>query len=151
MTTSHIPAAIDAIVSSFTAAGLTVFDGPVITGDFQAAVFVGYDGAADSSDYKAVAGTQDWASLGAKRRSEAFSVICAAVALTGETDTKTGRDAVYALLDIVGTTLRTDPSLGLNSPPFVAELKPVDLFTEPTENGLQCRWVFTIDITISRV
>jgi hypothetical protein len=151
VTTSHIPAAIDAIVASFTAAGIRVFDGPVITGDFDAAVFVGYDGAADNSDFKAVAGTQDWAGLGAKRRSEAFSIVCAAVALTGETDTKTGRDAVYALLDTAGTTLRADPSLGLNSPPFVAELKPVDLFTEPTSNGLQCRWVFTIDISVSRV
>jgi hypothetical protein len=150
MTTSHIPAAIDAIVASLKTAGLTVWDGPVVTGDFSPAVFVGYDGNPEG-EFRSVAGTQDWAGLGAKRRSEVFSIACAAVALTGEADTKTGRDAVYALLDTVGTVLRADPSLGLNSPPFVAELKPLDLFTEPTENGLQCRWVFTIDISISRV
>lgn len=150
MTTSHIPAAIDAVVASLSAAGLKVWDGPVVTEDFTAAVFIGYDAAADNSDYKSVVGTQDWAALGAKRRSETFSIICAAVALWGGADTKTGRDMVYALVDTVGTTLRADPSLGL-PPPFVAELRPSELFTEPTDNGLQCRWVFTIDVTISRV
>jgi hypothetical protein len=150
VTTSRIPAAVDALIASFTAAGLKVWDGPVVTDDFAPAVFVGYDGNPDGT-FEAVTGTQDWAALGAKRRSETFSVICAAVALSGGTATKPGRDAVYALLDIVGTTLRADPSLGLGTPPFVAELKPVALFTEPTSNGLQCRWVFTIDISISRV
>ncbi len=150
MTTSRIPAAIDAIVASLTAAGLLVWDGPVVTQNFKSAVFIGYDGAEDNSDYKSVVGTQDWAALGAKRRSEKFSITCAAVALWGGTDTKTGRDMAYALLDTVGTTLRADPSLG-QPPPFVAELRPSELFTEPTDNGLQCRWVFTIDVTISRV
>lgn len=150
MTPSHIPAAIDAIVAKLTAAGLKVWDGPVVTGDFSPAVFVGYDGNPDG-EFRSVAGSQDWVGLGAKRRSEIFSIVCAAVALTGENTTKTGRDAVYALLDVVGTTLRADPSLGLTELPFVAGLKPAELFTEPTENGLQCRWVFTIDVEISRV
>lgn len=150
MTTSHIPAAIDAIVAKLIAAGLKVWDGPVITGDFSPAVFIGYDGNPEG-DFRSVVGTQDWAGLGAKRRSENFSIVGAAVALTGENTTKTGRDAVYALLDVVGVTLRADPSLGLTELPLVAGLKPAELYTEPTENGLQCRWVFAVDVEISRV
>lgn len=150
MTTSHIPAAIDAIVAKLTAAGLLVWDGPFVTQDFEAAVYIGYDGD-DQGDYKAVAGTQDWKGLGAKHREEIFSIICAVFVISGSQDTKVGRDAAYVLLDTVGTVLRADPSLGLGIYPFVAGLKPVELFTVPTASGLECRWVFTIDVQISRV
>jgi hypothetical protein len=149
MPASRVPETIDAIVTKLKAAGVKTWDGPVITGDYQDAVYVGYDANPDG-EFRSVVGTQTWAGLGAKRRSEIFSVTCAAVALVGQDDSKASRDAVYALLNTVDTTLRADPSLGL-APPLVAGVKPTELICEPTSEGYMARLVFTIDVEIARV
>lgn len=144
MATSRLPATIDALVTTFTAAGIKTWDGAFVTGDYTDAVFVGYDGDPDG-DYQTADMNQDWAGIGAKKRDEEFDVICAAVAKSGSTSIKTARDAAIALFSLVENTLRADPSLGF-SPPYVAEVKPTGLFTEPTSDGLQARLVFTVHV-----
>lgn len=151
MVQSPVPSTIDAIVSAFQAAGLTVWDGPVVTGDFSDAVFVGYDANPDAEFQAVTAHVQEWAGLGAKRRKETFTVVCAVVVLLGTGETvKVARDKAYSLLETVGATLRTDPSVG-QPPPFVTNLRPNDLFTEPTDQGWQVRIPFYIDVDIARV
>lgn len=151
MAETRVPASIDAIVAALQAAGLTIWDGPIVSGDFSSAVFIGYDGDPDG-DYRAVTTTQTWSGLGQRKRDEEDLISCAAVALLGTSDTswKPTRDAVYALLDTVGQTLRADPSLA-QPPPYTAEILTGDYFQEATTSGNQGRLVFTIRISNTRV
>lgn len=152
MTETRMPAAIDAIVSRLKTAGLTVWDGPILTGDYSNAVYVGFDGDYNDGEERASTTFQEWHGLGAKARRETIDVACAIVALTGNADTtwKPCRDTAVAMLETVGQTLRADPSLGLGPPTvsgdFVAELEPGDFFQEAGPGGMQARIVFTVHI-----
>jgi hypothetical protein len=151
MVQTMLPQAIDAIVSKLQAAGLTVWDGPIITGNYDDAVYIGYDGEYDGEE-KAVSILQAWKGLGANARSEDLDIACAVVTLTGNDDPswKTSRDTTIAILEKIGQVLRADPSLGLGPPTvsadFVAELWPGELYQENGPSGLQARIVFTIHI-----
>lgn len=150
MATSRIPATINAVVTALRNAGLKVWDGPVITGDYGDAVYIGYDGNPEG-EFQSTSGTQSWAGLGAKRRNERFTIFCAVVALVGDSgDVQGSRENAYALLAGVEDALRADPSLG-QPPPFVAAMNSNDLFLEQGDAGLQSRIVFTIDVEIARV
>lgn len=151
MAETRVPDAIDALVQAFTAAGLKVWDGPVISGDFASAVFVGYDANPDGEFQAVIDHSQTWAGLGQRARKESFAIVCALVVLIGNEDTmSSARHAAYAMLTTVGDVIRVDPSLG-QPPPFVASLRPNELYTEPTEHGMQVRIPFFIDVEISRV
>lgn len=145
MVETRLPAAIDAIVASLKAAGLTVWDGPILSGDYGDAVYVGYDADPGIGEEHASTTTQAWAGLGQRKRDEENQITCAVVTVTGDdlTAWKPARDAAYALLETVGQVLRADPSLAL-SPPSVAELRPGDYFQEPGPAGFQARIVFSI-------
>lgn len=146
---SHVPTTVDAVLARLESVVKT-WDGPVVSGDFDDAVFVGYDGDPDG-EFQAIANhVQSWASLGAKKRNESFSIICAVCVLLGDDIVKVARDKGYAMLAQVEDALRADPSVGQLSP-FVASIKPSVAFTEPTENGMQVRIPFTIDVEIARV
>lgn len=149
MVQSRVPAAIDAIVEAFTAAELKTWDGPILTEDYGDAVWVGYDGDPEG-DFMSAETTQEWASLGANRRSETSSIICAAMATRGDDNARSARAAVAALIESAGAALRSDPSLG-QSPPFVAGLLPGNLFVVPTAQGFEARQVFYVRISIARV
>lgn len=144
MATSRVPATIDALAASWTAAGLKTWDGAVVTGDYTDAVYLGYDGD-PQGDFLTVEPDQNWAGIGAKKRDEEFAIICAAVALLGGGTTKTARDTVFAMLATVENELRADPSLG-QPPPFVAEYKGGPIFTEPGPDGYQVRAVFSVHV-----
>lgn len=147
MTETRLPAAIDAIVAALQTAGLTVWDGPVISGDYSLnCVYIGYDGDPSYDEERAGSIQQQWAGLGAKRRDETTDIVGAAVTLTGNDaqSWKAARDSVFALIDTVGQTLRADPSIGLLSP-SVAELIPGDYFQEAGPAGYQARVVFSIN------
>lgn len=154
MTTSRVPATIDALVTIFKAAqGDTwkTYDGPPVTGDFTDAVFVGYDANPDSEFQSVANHVQAWAGLGKGARSETFSVVCGISVLVGdENGQKPARDKAYLILEALGAALRTDPSLG-QPPPFVASLMPNEMFTESTTSGFEVRIPFSVDIQISRV
>lgn len=146
--TSRVPATIDALVTLLRATGITVWDGPLVVGDYSDAVFVGYDGDPDG-DFATADVDSEWAGLGARARDEEFDIVCAAVALVGDDITKLARDNAYALTEQVETVLRANPSLGLGpptSPMFVAEFKRGNTYTEPNESGYQVRIVFAVHV-----
>ncbi len=151
MSASRVPATIDALVTRWAAAMVTadasvqVWDGPVVTGDPSDAVFVGYDGDPDG-DMQSATAEQDWAGLGAKQRTERFTVTCAAVALIGSGDVKTGRDRAFLIFEVAAANVRADPSLGQTPTPFVAAVTGPQLFTDPTDRGLQARVVFGVSV-----
>jgi hypothetical protein len=149
MAQTRVFAAIDAIVAALTAAGLKVWDGPIITDDYGDAIWVGYDGDPDG-DFLSAETTQEWANLGATRRSETSSIICCAMATRGDEAARAARQAVSALVETAGSALRADPSLG-QPQPFVAGLMPGNLYVVPTEQGVEARQVFSVRITIARV
>ncbi len=144
MASTRVPATIDALVALGTAAGATTWDGPVVTGDYNTALFIGYDGDPDG-DFLAAEADQEWAGLGAKARDEEFDIICAAVATIGDS-VKIARDAVFAMVALLESALRTDPALGQTPPPFTAGFKPGNLFVEPTAAGFQARLVFMVHV-----
>lgn len=138
-------ATLDAAIAKLQSAGLNVVDGPVLTDDPSTFVWVGYDGDPEG-DFTSILMNQDWAgSVGAKKRGERFSIVCAVVATTGNTDVKTARDDAFTTFAVVETALREDPSLGFGSP-FVAGVKPLQTYTEPNGNGFQVRLTFNIDV-----
>lgn len=143
---SRIPATIDALVAAWTAAlvPVPVWDGPVVSGDFSDAVFVGYDGNPEGA-FDAVAGTQEWAGLGARARTEEFDVVCSIVVLAGDGALGAARQRVFSLLASAAAALRANPGLG-QAPPFVAEVASPALFTEPTSQGLQARLSFAVHV-----
>lgn len=149
MTEWRIPAAIDAIVTALrTVDGLTVWDGPLVNGEYEDAVFIGYDADPDGGEQLASTTVQTWASsIGQRARDEDNEIICAIVVLLGEDGWKPVRDRVSAMIDSVGQTLRgyasIGPSLGL-SPPSVAELWPGQYFQHALEEGSQGRLTFSI-------
>jgi hypothetical protein len=144
MATSRVPATIDALVALFTAAGLTTWDGPLVTGDYQPAIHVGYDGDPEG-DFKAVDADQEWAGIGAKSRDEEFDVICCAITVSGNSDIRSAREAAFAMLAVVENALRVNPSLG-QAPPFVAAYRPAAVHTEPTAAGWSVRAVFNVHV-----
>jgi hypothetical protein len=150
MVQTMLPQAIDAIVTLFKAQGLTVWDGPIITGDYSDAVYVGFDGDYTGEE-KAASTIQAWAGIGNRARKEELDIVCSICTMTGDAASwKTPRDTAIAILATVGQVLRSDPSIGLGPPTisadFVAELWPGEFFQETGPAGYQIRIVFTIHI-----
>lgn len=144
MADSRVPATIDALKSLWSATGATVWDGPVVTGDYSDCLFVGYDGDPDG-DFQSAECDSEWAGLGAKARVEEFDIICAVVTLVGDQDMKAARDNAYAQFKKAADAVRADPSLG-QAPPYMASVKGGSLFTENNPEGLQMRIVFRVHV-----
>lgn len=145
MVQTRIPAAIDAIVTALQGAGLKVWDGPVLTGDYGNCVFIGFDAQPDLVESRAASSAQAWSGLGQRARDENLQITGAVVTLTGNTDEswKAARDIAFAMLESIGQVLRSNPSLGLSSP-SVAELQPGDYYQEIGPAGYQCRIAFAV-------
>jgi hypothetical protein len=121
-------AAIDYLVTVFRAAptlGLatppvTVFDGPSAADDDgpgQLQLFVGIDDPAVNADTPDAAFTANglitWAGIGPKARYETFTVPCAAVAWSGDGDTRTVRLAALGIFNAADALIvPTDVDLG---------------------------------------
>ena len=110
MSTSRIPATIDALVAILTAAlpDVQVLDGPPnvnLASDF---LTVGW------SPYKdtAVDATQQFVSLGTQRREEDFTVVCYADSYSGDIGASARRARVFQLVGAAETALRADATLG---------------------------------------
>lgn len=152
MTEWRLPAAVDAIVAALSGVGVQVWDGPILTDDYSDAIYIGFDGDySDTGDERAASTRQEWAGgIGQRRRSDEHDITCAIVVLVGEAATswKPVRDKVAALLETVGQALRSDvvlgPSLGLSAP-SVAQISGGDLFQEAGPEGMQARFVFSIN------
>jgi hypothetical protein len=122
MTTSRIPAVIDYLYNTFTAAStlgaasppVTVFDGPQVTAASPAlALWVGVgsidpgSGAPDTAS-----ATQEWVGPGARARNEMLTIFCTAQAWSGSDDVRTLRLAAAAIVSACEDIVRNDATLG---------------------------------------
>ncbi|WP_030173253.1 hypothetical protein [Streptomyces sp. NRRL S-813] len=141
MTTSHVPAAVDALLSILRAApGLAdvgVVDGPPTTNlTGLKYLFVGWQPNAES----AVGLTQTFNSAGARTRDEAFQIVGYIEARAGDTDMQARRTEVFAILGEIETALRatneapTAPTL--NGTVLWAHLTAGDLTQVQSEGSL---------------
>jgi hypothetical protein len=143
VTSSSIPAALDALYSSFVAsnslAGVQITDGAPMTdlaSDFITVGWTPYDDAAAASQ-------QVPAQLGQLRRQEEFVINCYADSYSGDASTSTRRARVFALVDACDAVLVADPTLGGALTQY-ALLTSVDLRQERSERGLSIGAVFRI-------
>jgi len=110
---STLPAAIDALVATFTAmnlADVSVTDGPALTDvDTIGLLTVGYS--AEGSDLAASAQTAS-EGLGGGRNRESYDVYCSASVLTGDEDQKVTRDKALSMYSSACEAVHADPTLG---------------------------------------
>lgn len=147
MTASAVPAALDAVVALFTAAGITTYDGPGASDDAATSyVLVGVQDPDVDGPATSATATSQWAWLGHVERDETFSLHCSAVGWNGDADQKSARDNVYALMGQVATAITTDPTLG-GVLLYAVGLSTSDLRQDQDQNGaiallgfdLECR------------
>src|SRR6266536_1871804 len=126
---SRIPAAVDRLVQMLTVGlpGVQVIDGPPVIELEKTGVSVGY-----SPDVLSVVSIQEGAGLVSE--SETFDVNCLAWQRSGDTDMKTVRDAVFAIVGNCDTALAGDRRLG--GAVVNAYLRVVDLDQTQTDDGM---------------
>ncbi|MEU0039108.1 hypothetical protein, partial [Streptomyces sp. NPDC006333] len=108
-------------------------------------VFVGYDGD-DEGDFITAATIQEWAGLGAKKKSETITLTAAVLIQRGSIDVRSCRIRTYEVLAAIEDVLRADPSLGFPTPTICA-LTESTFHTEQTPDGVQGRLPFTVTCT----
>ena len=143
MTSSAIPAALDALYTSFVASssltGVQITDGAPMTDlavDFINVGWTPYDDAAATS-------LQVPAQLGQLRRQEEFVINCYADSYSGDSSASARRARVFALVDACDAVLVADPTLGGVLTQY-AMLSSVDLRQERSNTGLSIGAVFRI-------
>lgn len=150
-TTSRIPAAIDALVVTLTAAvGATtnVVDGPPLSwdaveapGDAVSETSWLFVGASPDGDEGATS-TQEFNAAGAVSRDEMIEIHCTAYVWGGDQVIKTRRDDAAALVAQVEQAIRADSSLGAA---VLYSKKSGDSYRpSQNENGSDCTWMFTV-------
>lgn len=114
MGTSVVPALIDALVTAFQAAMPTVSvrDGFTVTGDTGDFLMVGSDDPDSETSAESATVEQAWAHANSTARDERGEVNCVALSWNGDTNQKTVRDSVYAIVAAVENVLRADPTVG---------------------------------------
>jgi hypothetical protein len=120
VTTSRIPAVLDYLVATFTAAStlgaatppVTIIDGPAVNADpGPLALWVGC-GDIGLAVTDAATATQQWAALGRQARDEQLTIFCTAQAWSGSDDIRVLRLAAAAIVAAVEDLVRNDSSLG---------------------------------------
>jgi hypothetical protein len=141
VSTSRIPATIDALVSIFAAAlpDVQVLDGPPNVNLDLDFVTVGWSPYADT----AAEATQQFASIGTQRRDEDFTVICYAGSYSGDTVTSARRTRAFQLVASAETALRADVTLG-GVLAFWAEMGDSTLHQEISDRGLDVGVTFHV-------
>ena len=145
MSTTVVPAVLDWLVTAFTSApelaGVTVYDGPVTTGEpSQLVLWVGLNDPDSVSAPIGAESQQEWAGVGARQRNEYVTVHCVAEAWAGTTDVQTIRLNAYGIVAGVEQILHADPTLG-----------GLVLFTDPTMPQRQLRQNNTANGQLARV
>lgn len=116
MATSVVPALLDALVTTLTAAlpTVTVLDGEGITGDPGDWLMVGVDDPDKETAPNAATTTEEQGAFGSTRpRMENGSIFLTAFSWNGDSNQKAARDAVYATAAAVANAIRTD-TLGVS-------------------------------------
>lgn len=141
MSSSRIPACVDALVSLLDAAlAIEVRDGAVLQNVERAGLTVGAD--LDDSTFR---WEQDWAGLGHSQRDEVFDVPCVLWARSGDNDVATVRTEVFGYFASIESTLRTSENLGITGGFNVrADVRPTAYSQPQTPDGVVCRIDFTV-------
>lgn len=149
MSTSRVPAAMAALLalcrSATSLAGVAIHDGGPVTDLSETdQVFIGWS----PDDGAAATFVQDFASAGARRRDEDFTIIGYAESRGGDTDLSARRVRVFALLAAVEDALRaTDAQPNaptLNGSVLWAHLTQGVLTQPQTPDGAQAGITFTV-------
>lgn len=132
-----------------------VYFGPLVSGDPDDAVFVGYDGD-PTGDFEAAAHTQNWAALGQRRQDDFFDIRCCILTMNGITDgdgmiAAMGR--LYGIWSCLSGAIKADPSMGMgpgtieNAPVWVADVRSFSSYV-PTdeERGVMPRITFDVHV-----
>jgi hypothetical protein len=153
MVTSRVPALIDYLVATFTAAStlgaatppVTVYDGPQTSlSPSPLVLWVGLDDPdTDQVAPSAAAAEQEWAALGKLGRNEISTIHCVAEAWTGADDISGMRVAAFGIVAAVENIVRTDPFSGLALFPDPG-VTGLELRQNNTERGSQARVSFQI-------
>lgn len=155
MTTSRIPAVIDYLVTTFTAAAtlgastsapVAVYDGPQTTeASAPLVLWVGLEDPDAAGGARAADGTQDWAGLGHMAKNEQIIIYCAADAWYGSDDIRTARLAAYTITAAVEAIVLADATLGGTvTIPGNASVTNMALTQDNTSRGALARVTFEI-------
>jgi hypothetical protein len=145
VTTSAIPALIDALVSAARTAlpGVAVYDGYGVSDDPGDFLMVGVEDVNSLSDASAADSQQEWAGVGSSApRDETGDVICTALSWNGNGDQKAARDGAFAIAEAVATLLRANPSLGIPSLLWTSYGTTTQLNQNQDENGAEAAVIF---------
>lgn len=142
---SKVPAAIDALVATFTTADglqdVTVLDGPSVSqARVQEIVSVGYTGMEDQADVDAVAVGEG---LGGTADREQFSIRCVAAVTRGSTEMAAARKRAYELFGASAVALAANRTL--NGTVLRAMVGSHSLTQYQTDQGAQAAVNFTVD------
>lgn len=146
MSTSVVPALVDALVTQATAElpDIQVYDGFGISEDPGDFLMIGVEdpdneNAAFSADW-----SQSWAGLGNHARDEEGTITCAALSWNGDANQKAARDGVFATLAALETLLREDPTLGVITTGWVQMGGSLQLSQAQSEAGADALLVFQV-------
>jgi hypothetical protein len=144
-----------ALAGSEYAATVDIYLGPLISGDPDDAVFVGYDGD-PTGEFEMVSHTQTWAAIGQRRQDDVFDIHCAILTMAGITDgdgmvAAMGR--LYGIWFCLTAALKADPSMGMgpgtteDAPVWVADVRSFSSYV-PTdeERGVLPRITFAVHV-----
>lgn len=126
-----------------------VYLGPLVSGDPDDAVFVGYDGD-PVGEFQMVTHVQDWAGLGQRKQSDVFDIHCCILTMRGVTDGAgfaDGIERLYAIWLALTGPLKEDPSMGMGVSPWVTSIRSFGAYA-PTDadRGVEPRIGFDVHI-----
>jgi hypothetical protein len=152
--TTRIPAVLDYLVTTFTAAStlgtanppVAIYDGPVVTDEpSRLILWVGLDDPDGEGAPTAADSDSTWAALGGMARDEQLSIHCVAEAWSGDTDVRTIRVAAFGIVSAVENIIRANANLGGTLPAGWAEVTGMSLKQNNTTTGAVARVSFRID------
>jgi hypothetical protein len=151
----------EALATSPFAGEVDAYLGPMMSGDPDDSVHVGYDGD-PMGDMEMVVHQQQWVGIGAgpARRDEEFDVRCCILNMSGSTDAVGFAAAIarlYSIARVLFAPIHRDPSLGLgpgteeNAPRFTADVRGFSSYV-PTDDqrGVMPRVQFSVHV-VTRV
>lgn len=131
-----------ALVAIWGLLDVAVVDGPFVRGDKGAALFVGYDGEAEASDFEAVTTEREPVTIDGAF-TEIVTVTCALLLHNGDGNPTELRAAIYEQFDAATNAVDGDPTLGLDG--VTAHIPSSRLYLRPSsKRGLEGLLIFPL-------
>lgn len=156
MATSKIPTAIDGLLALCNGqtdtgeplSGVAIYDGPPLEPPSeQRHLYIGFDEERSDVDIFSVEGDQVWQTMGGARE-ETFSILCAAVARSGDVDIKTERDRAFSIVAGVESLIRLNvvgADITLGGAVLVSHVAgPIKLLQLQTKDGAYAKVSFHV-------